>query len=161
VSSDGGGHIDRTLAPAEATPQLCIDLPIDLGEIPAVLDEVIRMGSAAAFPRRKLRLNPCVGVCEALSNAMRHGGAGPQEAVRLEAAFSSARIEVRINDGGAGFDPERIPDPTLPENMVGEAGRGVYLIRKLMDHVEYNDVGNSLFMVLYARRQVRRRAPSG
>lgn len=152
--------MDRTLAPAGATPRLRMDLPIDLGGIPAVLDELVRRGSAAGFPRRKLRLNLYVGVCEALSNAMRHGGAGPQEAVRLEAAFSSVRIEVRIADGGVGFDPDRIPDPTLPENMVGEAGRGVYLIRKLMDHVEYNDVGNSLLMVLYARRRARRRASS-
>ncbi len=48
----------------------------------------------------------------------------------------------------AGFDPEAVPDPTLPENLSRPDGRGVFLIRRLMDEVRFNDKGNSVCMML-------------
>lgn len=126
------------------------ELPPDVDRIPALLEEIVARARAAGFPHGRLRLNLRVGVCEALSNAMQHGQTEGRAPIRVEASFSSARIEVRIADRGGGFDPGDLPDPTLPENLARPGGRGVFLIRKLMDEVEYNDVGNSLRMVLLA-----------
>ena len=111
----------------------------------------MRRATDAGFPERRLRLNLRVGVCEALANAIRHGRPAQDQSVQIEASFSSTRIEVRIEDPGGGFDPESVPDPTLPENLSRPGGRGVFLIRELMDQVEYNAEGNALTMVLYAR----------
>jgi serine/threonine-protein kinase RsbW len=55
---------------------------------------------------------------------------------------------VCVSDEGAGFDPSRVPDPTRPENLNRPGGRGLFLIRSLMDEMEYNERGNSLRMVL-------------
>jgi anti-sigma regulatory factor (Ser/Thr protein kinase) len=137
--------------PGGFRPEYRTELPADVERIPDLLEELVRRGRAAGFPARRLRFNFRVGVCEALANAMRHGASEEDASVRVEAAFSAARIEVTVTDPGGGFDPSRVPDPTTPENLTLSTGRGVFLIRKLMDRVEYNAVGNSLRMVLYAR----------
>lgn len=124
---------------------------VDVDRIPAILEELMRRAKDAGFPERRLRLNLRVGVCEALANAIRHGRPAQDQSVQIEASFSSTRIEVLIEDPGGGFDPASVPDPTLPENLSRPGGRGVFLIRELMDQVEYNAEGNALTMVLYAR----------
>ncbi|HUR54336.1 MAG TPA: ATP-binding protein, partial [Gemmataceae bacterium] len=53
---------------------------------------------------------------------------------------------IRIVDEGPGFNPEEVPDPTLPENIEKGSGRGVFLIRELMTTAEYHDRGNVLVM---------------
>ncbi len=51
-----------------------------------------------------------------------------------------------VRDPGAGFAPENIPDPTQPENLEKFGGRGIYLIRRLMDEVEFRDDGREIHM---------------
>ena len=62
-----------------------------------------------------------------------------------------SRLAVRITDEGSGFDPDALPDPTLPHNRTRARGRGVFLIHQLMDEVEFNEQGNSIDMVLKAQ----------
>ncbi len=57
------------------------------------------------------------------------------------------RVEYVIRDEGQGFDPDCLPDPTIPENLLEVCGRGVMLIRTFMDSVEYNQKGNQVTMV--------------
>ncbi len=57
------------------------------------------------------------------------------------------RVEYVISDEGQGFDPDCLPDPTIPENLLEVCGRGVMLIRTFMDSVEYNQKGNQVTMV--------------
>jgi len=56
-------------------------------------------------------------------------------------------LKVTISDQGQGFDYKNLPDPTLEENLQELKGRGVYLIRRLMDEVFYNDAGNQINMI--------------
>ena len=51
-----------------------------------------------------------------------------------------------MRDEGNGFDPRKIPDPTKPENLERFSGRGIYMIRQLMDKVEFRDRGRELRM---------------
>jgi serine/threonine-protein kinase RsbW len=96
-----------------------------------------------------LRLNFRVGLTEALANAMLYGNCrDPRKRVRIEAAIGIEEIRVRVTDEGRGFDPETLADPTEPSNRRRDGGRGIFLIRKMMDHVEFNDKGNSITMVL-------------
>ena len=77
---------------------------------------------------------------EALSNAMLHGNRGdPVKCVLLSVEIEEGGgIAIVVRDSGAGFDPARLPDPTEGDNIYRDCGRGVYLIQRLMDHVEYN-----------------------
>jgi len=76
---------------------------------------------------------------EAVSNAMIHGHHGdPEKSVHLTVEIEeSGGITIVVRDSGPGFDPSILPDPTEGDNIYRESGRGVFLIRQLMDRVEY------------------------
>jgi len=63
-------------------------------------------------------------------------------------ALQNGRLEARITDQGGGFDPSAVPDPTEGENILKSGGRGLYLMRQLLDEVSYNDRGNQVTLVL-------------
>jgi CheY-like chemotaxis protein len=52
-----------------------------------------------------------------------------------------------IRDEGPGFDPSNLPDPTAPENLEAVCGRGIWLMRSLMDEVNYNETGNEVTLI--------------
>ncbi len=129
-----------------------LELPTDLGAIEPTVHELADHGRELGFDPDRLRLNLRVGVAEALTNAMLYGNSrDPSKRVWLEAELSREAVVVRVTDEGRGFDPQHLPDPTLPPNRLRPGGRGIFLIRKLMDHVEFNEQGNSVTMVLYNR----------
>ena len=128
---------------------LTFDLPSDLRAIESFVESLVAEGRRIGFNQARLRLNLRVGVSEALSNAMLYGNRqDPRKHVRVQARFTPTEITVRVTDEGRGFDPSRLPDPTLPQNLWRTRGRGVYLIRRLMDQVQYNEKGNSIEMKL-------------
>jgi serine/threonine-protein kinase RsbW len=128
-----------------------LELPNDLGAIERSVDYLLERCRDAGFDEDWLRLNLRVGVAEALANAMMYGNArDPGKRVTLEAWCSPETIRIRVTDEGPGFDPKKLPDPTLPGNRSRSRGRGVFLIRQLMDHVEFNEQGNSIEMLLMA-----------
>ncbi len=128
-----------------------LELPNDLGAIERSIEYLLDRCRAAGFDESRLRLNLRVGVTEALANAMLYGNSrDPAKRVVLECWCTERVVRVRVTDEGTGFDPETLPDPTLPHNRMRARGRGVFLIRQLMDRVEFNDQGNSIEMVLEA-----------
>ena len=128
---------------------LVLELPTDVRTIEHAVDYVIGRCPACAEQARRLQLNFRVGLTEALSNAMLYGNSrDPSKRVLVEIAFQLGRIQARITDQGTGFDPEAVPDPTRPENLARPCGRGLFLMRKLMDEVWYNDRGNQVTLVL-------------
>ncbi|MFW6080118.1 MAG: ATP-binding protein [Gemmatimonadota bacterium] len=131
--------------------QYALELPNDVRSIERAVGYLMQRCRDAGFEGERLRLNFRVGVTEALTNAMVYGNAGdPGKRVRVEVRATDRAVHVRITDEGHGFDPGRVPDPTLPSNRSRAGGRGIFLIRELMDRVEYNERGNSVTMVLEA-----------
>lgn len=57
------------------------------------------------------------------------------------------KVKYVIRDEGNGFDPNCLPDPTVPENLLEVCGRGVMLMRTFMDSVKYNQKGNEITLV--------------
>ncbi len=72
----------------------------------------------------------------------------PAKRVRVELEVEPGEVRARIADEGRGFDPDRVPDPRLPENLTRPDGRGIFLMRALMDEVHFNSAGNSVTLVL-------------
>jgi serine/threonine-protein kinase RsbW len=126
-----------------------LELPNDLKAIERSVDYLMDKGREVGFDCDRLRLNFRVGLTEALANAMLYGNCrDPRKRVRLEARLTPSEITVRVTDEGRGFDPGTVLDPTLPDHRDRTGGRGIFLIRKLMDRVEFNDRGNSITMIL-------------
>ena len=91
---------------------------------------------------------------EALRNAMIHGNRNdPDKMVLIETELTGNVVRIVVEDEGEGFDPGRLPDPTLDENLLKEGGRGVYLIGHLMDEVSYENEGRRIVMVKYTDKK--------
>jgi len=122
------------------------DIPSELGEARRVQEEMEEALRACQYTEHdvfaiKLALE------EALVNAIKHGNQmDPDKRVRGSYRVTPERFDVRIVDEGPGFNPEDVPDPTLPENIEKGCGRGVFLIRGFMTEVKYHAPGNIVTM---------------
>jgi len=128
---------------------LVLEIPTDVRSIEHAVEYVMQRCQTCEAYRKRLRWNFRVGLTEALTNAMLYGNEhDPSKRVRVEVALQNGRLEARITDQGGGFDPSAIPDPTEGENIRKSGGRGLYLMRQLLDEVSYNDRGNQVTLVL-------------
>ncbi len=84
---------------------------------------------------------------EAVRNAILHGSKSDKNlTVDISYAIEGDKIKVTIEDKGNGFNVSNLPDPRNVENLYKESGRGVYIMQRLMDKVDYNEKGNRLIM---------------
>ena len=145
----------------EGSAEFVLELPSDLRVIEAAVSYLVGRCRAYAFEGPRLDLNFRVSVTEALANAVLYGNAhDPAKTVRVVVALEEHRVVVCVEDEGEGFDPSSVPDPTEPENLQATGGRGLFLIRNLMDEIEFSERGNSVRMVLVREAsESRRRVP--
>ena len=121
-------------------------IPSDLAEARRVQDEIEAALHGARFGDRDI-FAIRLALEEALVNAVKHGNQmDPLKRVFVAYAVSGDRFDITIRDEGAGFDPDDVPDPTLPENLERACGRGLLLIRNFMSSVEYRGRGNEVAM---------------
>lgn len=140
--SAGGGD-------GETPVQVRVDLPCDLDALEEAVELLALHCFAGSRAGDRTRFRFRVALAEALTNAVQAAlrtGAAPRVAVQAE--LFPDRMRIAVTDQGAGFDPDALPDPTGPETLEREAGRGVFLIRQLTEAVEYNDRGNTIWMTL-------------
>lgn len=107
-------------------------------EIERVVEIIRRECELMEFGDRQLMLNVPVALTEALSNAIRYGNAhDPLKQVRVHARIEPDCLVIEVTDEGPGFDMEACTiDPTTPDHLLNEDGRGLFLMQKLMDRVE-------------------------
>ncbi len=87
---------------------------------------------------------------ETVRNAIEHGNVKDKRSkVKINYRISGDRFTIEVEDEGAGFDYRSLPDPTHEENLMKNSGRGVYLVRRLMDKVEFNEKGNKVKLTKY------------
>ena len=133
------------------TRPLDVRIPSDVQYIDGVVEQVVRRCAALDFSRRQLALNVPVALTEALSNAILRGNLeDATRHVRVRADVDASRLVLEVCDEGPGFDLERCTeDPTTPVNLLREDGRGLFLMRRLMDEVvRYQDGGNVVRLTL-------------
>lgn len=79
-----------------------------------------------------------LAVREAVANAVKHGNKF-DETKTVKIAFETLpqTIVIFVEDAGAGFNLEAVPDPTNPENLLKESGRGILFMQNFMDEVTW------------------------
>jgi serine/threonine-protein kinase RsbW len=86
--------------------------------------------------------NVLVATMEATNNAIVHGNkSDPNKLVSLHIEKGENELVVKLTDQGDGFDPKSIPDPTAPGNIEKINGRGIFLMERLSDEINYSDQG--------------------
>ena len=90
-----------------------------------------------------------VVVTEAVNNAIIHGNnRNSLKHVLIVCSWNRKQLKVKVKDEGAGFDPSMLPSPIHEDNLMRESGRGVFLMRELMEKVTYNKKGNEVTMMM-------------
>ncbi|MGH7508186.1 MAG: ATP-binding protein [Gemmatimonadales bacterium] len=132
-----------------AATLVTLRLPSDVGCIEEAVELVTRHCLAGHSATNSTRFRLRVVLSEALSNAIVRGNNEDQTKwVYIEAELVPDAIRVSVTDEGPGFDPDAVPEPIRPEQLDESGGRGLYLIRKLVDRVQFNEQGNSICMIL-------------
>ncbi|HWZ58310.1 MAG TPA: ATP-binding protein [Gemmatimonadaceae bacterium] len=128
-----------------------LEVASDVRHIERIVAMISRQVADLNFPAHVCSFNVPVALSEALSNAMLRGnGDDHAKRVRVRAAIDAVQLVLEVSDEGGGFDLEGYTsDPTTPENIHREDGRGLYLMRRLMDRVErFTDGGNVVRLTL-------------
>lgn len=98
-------------------------------------------------------INLQIACSEALINAIVHGNRESNvKKVYTEIAYDDRSLFVKINDEGDGFDISRLPDPTSNENLLKEHGRGIYIIRSLVDDFRCSSSENGTEFILTVKK---------
>jgi len=124
-------------------------LPSTKAAINDAVQEVMQVIGDVACPEDD-RANLEIALREALANAVIHGNknaADKRVLLRCYAETGGGGVLIAVRDQGDGFDPEGVPDPRSAERIFLAHGRGIFLMRELMDHVEHRKGGREV--VLY------------
>ena len=129
-------------------------LPSDLEIGHAAIEELMTALGAAGWTGMDLfRIQ--MAIEEAVVNAIEHGNNRQVEKkVHLEFLVTHQKVVVTISDEGAGFDHKNVADPTTEELVDKPRGRGVMLMRELMNEANFNEVGNRVTLIKFRSPEV-------
>lgn len=128
-----------------------LDVPSDLGMVGDAVELVASHVPPGTLSPRRISFNLRTALAEALGNAIRYGtGENPERVVRVHVELGRDFVRIYVVDDGHGFDTSGVPDPTLPQHVDREFGRGLFVIRHLVDDVAFNEKGNGICLTLRA-----------
>ena len=137
----------------EESRLLEFEIPSDVQFIERVVEAVRAECRRLQYADHHLSLNVPVALTEALSNAILRGNREDRsKRVFVRARVGASQLVIDVMDQGAGFDLDACAgDPTTPDHLLDEDGRGLYLMVQLMDQVERVDGegGNVVRMTLW------------
>jgi serine/threonine-protein kinase RsbW len=120
--------------------------------IERVVERVQRECQNLQFAQRQIMLNVPVALTEALSNAILRGNSDdPSKTVHVRASVDPEQLVIEVRDQGHGFDLDACTVDVGPDTLEREDGRGLFLMRKLMDRVECvpSEPGNTVRLTLH------------
>ena len=145
-----------TIAHDQSGP--CIELerslPSDVPAISPFVDDLMAfLGGYGCVPADVRDLE--IALREALANAIIHGNhEDPRKHAHITCRCEPDEVSIAVRDEGQGFDINKVADPTAPENIGSVHGRGIYLMKALMDEVRFEAGG----AVVQMRKSVKDRS---
>jgi serine/threonine-protein kinase RsbW len=123
-------------------------IPAKVAAISPFVDEVLERLRGENVGGEEMEFALETALREALANAILHGCKGDAEKqVHCEVSCErDGSVRIVVRDPGKGFDPAKVASPLSGEKLRADHGRGVYLIRKVMDEVEYAMGGREIRM---------------
>ncbi len=131
-------------------------LPSRLELIPEFIAHLIEKIKYLSLEEEQI-FNLKLSLEEALVNAVKHGNKlNPNLSVEVSLQARDSSLIIKVKDEGEGFDFKNIPDPTQDNNLEKLRGRGVFLIKNLMDEVEFFDCGRGIKMIKFFKKEENR-----
>jgi len=132
-----------TIARNQVGPHIELErsLPSEVEVISPFVDQLmVLIRKCNCVPERETEVE--IALREALANAVIHGNhENPHKHVHVTCCCEPEEVSIAVKDEGRGFDADKVADPTAPENIGAVHGRGIYLIRALMDEVRFEEGG--------------------
>lgn len=125
-----------------ASVRLDFIVPSDLTYVIGINYHISNLLKEFGYPPQDTRVNVPLACDEAITNAIVHGNRSrADKKVNIQIYVSQNRFRIRVRDEGDGFDLARVANPTQGEALLRASGRGVYLMRSIMDSVEFKEGG--------------------
>lgn len=119
-----------------------LNIPSDLNLIEKIENSAEKAAEKMNFSQEDTD-NLAIAVTEAVNNAIIHGNKKKTDKnVDIKFFLDVKKITVIIKDEGRGFNPEQLDNPLSPENLLKESGRGIFILRALMDEVNFSMTDN-------------------
>jgi len=141
-------HTDPTLG---AATELRLELPSDVALVGPAVELISTHCCTGVLSPRRVLFNLRTALAEAITNAIVYGNrADPAKQVRVRVELGLRVVHIHVEDDGDGFDAATVPNPTTPDRLLFEDGRGLFVIRHLVDEVTFNARGNAVCLTLKA-----------
>ncbi len=114
-------------------------------ELPSCVESLHEVVDAAAKVTADLAMSEdacdevAIALTEAVNNAIFHGNGGVRErSFAVEFTVVDGMLHIAVRDQGPGFDPAEVPDPLAQENLLKPSGRGLLMMRAMVDDVQHH-----------------------
>jgi serine/threonine-protein kinase RsbW len=138
-----------------------LEIASEVNSIAPAVDKIVgQIRDSQCLPGKEPDVE--MALFEALANAVIHGNHEEKsKKVRISCRQESEdRVHIIVIDQGAGFDPGAVPDPTRPENLEAEHGRGILMMKAFMDEVRFEKGGTEVHLVKKCERPAMKKAAS-
>jgi len=123
------------------------DIPSKIENL-RVVEKAVDEISADCNLSSELYGNILIATIEAANNAILHGNKlDESKNVYIKFKIDNKFLRIIVKDQGNGFDYKNIPDPTSPENLEKINGRGVFLMERLSDKIEFSENGSQVELI--------------
>lgn len=113
-------------------------VPSDPEILPELEEYIIKIARDINLNETKIN-SLALSFSEAISNCMKHGNKyDKSKTVSIAITIDSKKMCISLKDQGAGFDLQGVPDPTKPENILKDSGRGIHIMKNFLDDLHYN-----------------------
>jgi len=93
--------------------------------------------------------NLVLSFSEAVSNSIVHGNKlDKTKKVFIKVTVDNEKMSISIKDEGPGFELKSVPDPTKPENILKDSGRGIHIMKSFVDNLHYNFTSTGTEVIL-------------
>ena len=114
------------------------EIPSDPDLLPELEEFIIKVAEESNLDKEKFN-SLALSFSEAASNSLLHGNKmDKSKKVRITVKVNEIKMTIIIKDEGQGFDIKSVPDPTKPENILKDSGRGIHIMRSFLDSLRYN-----------------------
>ncbi len=130
-----------------------MSIPSQPDQVQVVEKEAERLAEKLGFSEDE-RDSLAIAITEVVANAIYHGNrADPRKRVYLRFTLSNDTLTIHVRDEGVGFRVEQVADPLDPKNLLKESGRGIFIVRTLMDDIQFHFTAKGTEVILIKKHR--------